>query len=217
MKKIADISKWQGNVVWAKAAAELEFVILRASCGISMDVKYLRNVEGCVQHGIPFGAYHYVKAGTAEEARREASYFVFCTEKAAKQPSFFIADIEYEAQTQMTTEAVCVAFLDELRKLGCKKIGLYINTRYKWAGAAIGMCDIVWIPHWGLNDGNIPADKYKPSCPHELWQYTSCGRLAGVNGNVDLSLLSGGKPLDFFTGVETIPAPFIRQASPPGK
>lgn len=207
MKKIADISKWQGNVVWAKAAAELEFVILRASCGISMDVKYLRNVEGCVQHGIPFGAYHYVKAGTAEEARREASYFVFCTEKAAKQPSFFIADIEYEAQTQMTTEAVCVAFLDELRKLGCKKIGLYINTRYKWAGAAIGMCDIVWIPHWGLNDGNIPADKYKPSCPHELWQYTSCGRLAGVNGNVDLSLLSGGKPLDFFTGVETIPAP----------
>lgn len=88
MKKIADISKWQGNVVWAKAAAELEFVILRASCGISMDVKYLRNVEGCVQHGIPFGAYHYVKAGTAEEARREASYFVFCTEKAAKQPSF---------------------------------------------------------------------------------------------------------------------------------
>nr|DAU73873.1 MAG TPA: hypothetical protein [Caudoviricetes sp.] len=207
MKKIADISKWQGNVVWAKAAAELEFVILRASCGISMDVKYLRNVEGCVQNGIPFGAYHYVKAGTAEEARREASYFVFCTEKAAKQPSFFIADIEYEAQTQMTTEAVCVAFLDELRKLGCKKIGLYINTRYKWAGAAIGMCDIVWIPHWGLNDGNIPADKYKPSCPHELWQYTSCGSLAGVNGSVDLSLLSGGKPLDFFTGVETIPAP----------
>lgn len=78
-----------GQCCLAKAAAELEFVILRASCGISMDVKYLRNVEGCVQNGIPFGAYHYVKAGTAEEARREASYFVFCTGKGGKAAVFF--------------------------------------------------------------------------------------------------------------------------------
>ena len=122
---IADISKWQGNVDWETASKELEFVILRASCGLdSMDTKYLRNVDGCVRNGVPFGAYHYVKAGTAEDARREARFFVSCVKKAAKQPSFFVADIEYEAQTQTTTEPVCVAFLDELRKLGCAKIGL---------------------------------------------------------------------------------------------
>ena len=43
---IADISKWQGNVDWETASKELEFVILRASCGLdSMDGKYLRNVD----------------------------------------------------------------------------------------------------------------------------------------------------------------------------
>lgn len=197
---IADISKWQGNVDWETASKELEFVILRASCGLdSMDTKYLRNVDGCVRNGVPFGAYHYVKAGTSEDARREARFFVSCAKKAAKQPSFFVADIEYEAQTQTTTEPVCVAFLDELRKLGCAKIGLYINTRYKWAGAVIGMCDIMWIPHWGKNDGAIPADSAKPKWPHDIWQYTSKGRLAGIKGNVDLNVLTGRKPLGYFT------------------
>lgn len=200
MKKIADISKWQGDVDWEKAVTELDLAILRASCGESMDTKYLRNVEGCIQNGVPFGAYHYVKAGTVEDAKKEAQFFVSCANKAAKQPSFFIADIEYEAQTKTTTEAVCVAFLEELRKLGCTKIGLYINTRYKWAGAAISMCDIMWIPHWGKNDGNVPEDKYKSSYPHDIWQYTSKGSLAGVKGNVDLNTLTGSKPMEYFTG-----------------
>ena len=203
MKKIADVSKWQGDVDWAQAATELELVILRASCGEGMDTKYLRNAEGCIENGIPFGAYHYVKAGTAEAARMEAQFFVSCTKKAAKQPSFFVADIEYEAQTKDTTEAVCVAFLEELRKLGCKKIGMYINTRYKWAGAAIAMCDVMWIPHWGKNDGNVPEDKYKSNNPHDLWQYTSKGTLTGVKGDVDLNLLTGGKPLEWFTETGT--------------
>lgn len=204
---IADISKWQGNVDWSAASKELELAILRASCGQdTIDAKYLRNVEGCVQYNVPFGAYHYVKAGTAEEAKKEAQFFVLCANKAAKRPSFFIADIEYEAQTKETTEAVCTAFLSELRKQGCEKIGLYINTRYKWAGAAIDMCDIMWIPHWGKNDGNVPADESKPKYPHDIWQYTSKGRVSGISGNVDMNQLSGNKPLEYFTSSTTTAA-----------
>ena len=198
-KKIADISVYQGDVDWQKAAQELSFCILRASIGEKSDTKYLRNVDGCIQNNVPFGAYHYVKAGTAEAARAEARYFVNWTNYAPAKPLFYIADIEYEAQNKNTTEPVCVAFLDELRKLGCGKIGLYINTRYKWAGAAIGMCDIMWIPHWGLNDGEVPASKYEPTNPCDLWQYTSKGKLAGVKGNVDLSAVHGGRDVSFFT------------------
>ena len=62
------------------------------------------------------------------------------------------------------------------------------------------MCDIMWIPHWGKNDGNVPADKYKSSHPHDIWQYTSKGSLAGVSGNVDLNQLTGTKPLSYFIG-----------------
>ena len=209
MGKIADISKWQGNVDWQAAAKELDFTILRASCGTSEDTKYERNVNGCIENGIPFGAYHYVKAGTAEDAVKEAQTFLKVTAAKQRKPVFYIADIEYEAQTKTTTEKVCVAFLQTLRDAGCEKIGLYINTRYNWAGKAIDMCDIMWIPHWGKNDGSIPADQYKSSHPHDLWQYTSKGTLAGVKGNVDLNVLTGSKVLSYFTesgqnGVQTL-------------
>lgn len=200
MGKIADISKWQGNVNWPEAAKELDFVILRASCGTSEDTKYERNVDACIENGIPFGAYHYVKAGDADAARAEAEAFLKVTASKNRRPAFYIADIEYEAQTKTTTEAVCVAFLQTLRDHCCEKIGLYINTRYNWAGKAIDMCDIMWIPHWGKNDGEVPADSYKSSHPHDLWQYTSKGSLAGVSGNVDLNQLTGTKPMSYFIG-----------------
>ena len=202
--KIADVSKWQGTINWKKAAKELSFVILRASCGSGMDSKFLENVEGCRKNGIPFGVYHYVMAGNANDACKEASYFVQCVEKASTSPKFYIADIEYKAQNEETTEEVCVAFLETLRAKGCEKIGLYINQRYKWAGKAIGMCDIMWIPHWGSNDGKIPTeDRFKPKYPHDLWQYTSKGRVDGIDGNVDLSVLTGTKPLEYFIGEKT--------------
>lgn len=202
--KIADVSKWQGAINWKKAAKELSFVILRASCGSGMDSKFLENVEGCRKNGIPFGVYHYVMAGNANDACKEANYFVQCVEKASTAPKFYIADIEYKAQNEETTEEVCAAFLETLRAKGCEKIGLYINQRYKWAGKAIGMCDIMWIPHWGSNDGKIPTeDRFKPKYPHDLWQYTSKGRVDGIDGNVDLSVLTGTKPLEYFIGEKT--------------
>ena len=182
MKKIADISHYQGSINWTEARKELSLVIFRASVGMKQDQKYLGNASAC---GIPYGVYHYVKAGTAEEAEQEARFFVESANRAAGKPLFYIADIEYKAQTAATTEAVCVAFLETLQKLGCANIGLYINTRYPWAGTAIGMCDIMWIPHWGKNDGEVPAAQYMPKHACDLWQYTSKGRVNGIKGNVD--------------------------------
>lgn len=194
--KIADISHYQGDINWELARKELELIIFRASVGSNKDKNYLSYTAEC---GVPYGAYHYVKAGTAAEARTEARFFVECANAAKQKPLFYIADIEYEAQNATTTEPVCIAFLEELRALGCKKIGLYINTRYKWAGAAINMCDIMWIPHWGKNDGDVPADQYKPKYYNDLWQYTSRGSINGIKGNVDLNMLNGDKSLSYFT------------------
>ena len=201
--KIADISSYQGKIDWAKARTELELVIFRASVGLNKDTKYLSYTKNC---GLPYGAYHYVKAGTAAEAKKEAQLFIEAANAAAKKPYFYIADIEYKAQTSKTTEAVCVAFLEELRRAGCKKIGLYINTRYKWAGKAIDMSDIIWIPHWGENkNGEVPGEAAKPDYYHDIWQYTSTGKVSGIKGNVDLDMLAGHKDLSYFTTYE-VPA-----------
>ena len=196
MKRIADISHHDHTINWELARKELDFVILRASAGDVKDTKYLQNALECE---LPYGAYHYVKAGTEKDARVEARFFVKCADAAWQKPLFYIADIEYEAQNEKTTEPVCVAFLDELRKLGCKKIGMYINRKYKYAGKAINMCDIMWIPHWGKDDGTIPPDSSKPKYYNDIWQYTSHGKLAGAPKLVDLNILNGNKPLEYFT------------------
>lgn len=197
--KIADISTYQGKVNWDVARKELGYVIFRASIGTKIDDRYIYNANNC---GIPFGVYHYVKAGTADEARTEARFFIEAVNQAAMKPTFYFADIEYKLQNKATTEPVCVAFLDELRKNGCEKIGLYINTRYKWAGKAIDMCDAMWIPHYGKNRGDIPEEQYQPKHYCDLWQYTSKGTVAGIKGNVDLSILFGNKTIEYFTGTE---------------
>jgi len=195
--KIADISQHQGAIYWSEARKELSYAIFRASIGMKADTRYLDYTRNC---GLPYSAYHYVKAGTAQEAREEARVFVTCANKATVKPAIHFADIEFETQTEQTTEAVCVAFLDELRRLGCERIGLYINRKYKWAGKAIGMCDVMWIPHWGLNDGNVPAAKYEPKDPCDLWQFTSHGHVSGIDTRVDLNMLMGGRTLEWLAG-----------------
>lgn len=195
-KKIADISENQGTIDWPKAREEMTMAILRASIGDRMDRKYIEYAKEC---GVPHGAYHFVKAATAEEAIKEARFFVACANQSEQKPLFYIGDIESKAQTKDNTEEVCTAFLQELRAQGCKKIGLYINTRYTWSGAAIAMCDIMWIPHWGKNDGDIPEKQYAPKYPCDIWQYTSKGKITGIQGNVDLNVLQGSKPMEWFT------------------
>lgn len=195
MKKIADISQHDHPIDWNLARIELDLVIFRASIGTTIDKYYIQYAK---ESKVPYGVYHYVTATTAKDSREQARFFVDSANKAYKKPLFYIADIEGDRFDSENTEPVCVAFLEELRKLGCKKIGLYINRKYKYAGKAINMCDIIWIPHWGKNDGNIPGDAGKPKYYNDLWQYTSQGTLAGLNEDVDLNLLNGNKTLDYF-------------------
>lgn len=183
---IADISSYQGDIDWVKARKKLDFIIFRSSVGSKADARYESYAHEC---GVPYAAYHYVKSGSEAEARAEAEFFVRCANKGT--PVFYVADIEYTTQTKVTTEAVCVAFLQRLRELGCKRVGLYIGqSRYPWAGRAIGMADIVWIPRYGKNTG-VPAEQYRPIYPHHLWQYTSVGAVDGIKGAVDLNLMAG--------------------------
>lgn len=193
---IADISHHDGDIDWDVARTELDMVIFRSSIGLKPDTRYAEYANAC---GIPFGVYHYIKAGNASEAKKEARYFFEKANVPSEKPLFYVGDIEHETQTRETTEEVCRAFLEEMRALGCKKVGLYIGQkRYAYAGDAIKLYDFIWIPNWGKDDGTVP-DK-GPKYPCDLWQYTSKGLLSGVNEYVDLNVLHGNKGLDWFTG-----------------
>ena len=68
------------------------------------------------------------------------------------------------------------AFIDELRRLGAGKVGLYVGHHtYLSFGARNIEVDFVWIPRYGGN---------KPAYPCDMWQYTDSGMFLGLGNAI---------------------------------
>ena len=195
---IIDVSKYQGEIDWGKAFADLDFAILRSSVGVNRDARYDEYVAGCTRYGIPYHAYHYIKAGDEAVARTEAK--VMADACAGTRPLFYVIDAEYSGIKADRARAVCEAFEAGLRHyIGQDiRVAVYIGHHlYKSWALDYKRYAYVWIPRYGSNDG---PPQTPPDYPCDLWQYTSAGRVSGIDGNVDLDMSMGTKPMVFFTG-----------------
>lgn len=194
---IADLSHYQGTINWKEASPHLDFVILRATVGSNKDNKYKEYATNCRAYKVPFGTYHYVKATTEEEARAEANHFYDTA--SLENPLFYVADIEYDPTLEAGYDKIGYAFLEQLKKRGAKKLGLYIAQRfYPKCELCQKIIDFNWIPRYGKDTGLFDP-QYIPTCDYDIHQYTSKGYLAGTDGTVDLNRLSGTKSVEWFT------------------
>lgn len=201
-EKIVDISKYQANVDYDKLIGDTALIILRAGYkgtagGIHEDQKFEEHAQALKDKNVPFGVYFYSIASDEAEAREEAQAFVNYASKY--KPLFWAMDAE---KAEITQGAV-IAFADELRKQGAKKVGCYVAhhlyKQYDFADARNSF-DFVWIPRYGKNDGTVEGST-EPAYSCDLWQFTSTGSVAGISGNVDLNKITAqGKPLSWFTG-----------------
>ncbi|MBF7156024.1 GH25 family lysozyme [Bacillus albus] len=187
MGQIVDISKWNGNINWPVAKQYLDFVIARVQDGSNyVDPLYKGYVQSMKQHNIPFGNYAFCRFVSVEDARVEARDF---WNRGDKSATIWVADVEVKTMDDM--RAGTQTFIDELYRLGAKKVGLYVGHHmYAPFGMANVKCDFVWIPRYGGN---------KPAYPCDIWQYTETGNVPGI-GKCDLNSLIGNKSLAWFTG-----------------
>jgi peptidoglycan hydrolase-like protein with peptidoglycan-binding domain/GH25 family lysozyme M1 (1,4-beta-N-acetylmuramidase) len=191
--KIVDISKYQPTVNYDKLIGDTALIILRAGYrgtagGISEDQKFQLHASELRKRGVRFGVYFYSIATNEDKAREEARMFYSYAKDY--NPLFWAMDAEKDA---ITTGAI-VAFIDELRKLGAKKVGCYVANhlynKYDYSSIADHM-DFTWIPRYGST---------KPVHKCDLWQFTSTGSANGINGNVDMSRITGeGHDIAWFT------------------
>lgn len=192
MGVIGDFSH-HNTINWSRAYKQLDFAILRVQDGSRViDRKYQENVTGCKAYGVPFGNYAFCRFVSINDAKKEAQDF---WERGDKNATIWFADIEVDTMDDM--RAGTQAFIDELYRLGAKRVGVYVgHHKYKqYQVEKLQRVDVVWIPRYGGN---------KPAYPCDLWQYTETGRMDGVSGDVDLNYLTGSKPLEWFTNkVET--------------
>lgn len=187
-----DISKWNYPIEWDVAKTHIDFIIARVQDGSNyQDPYYNEYVREMKKRNIPFGNYAFCRFVSENDARIEARDF---WNRGDKSATVWVADVEVKTMDDMKEGTQ--AFIDELRKLGAKKVGLYVGHHmYEPFGMKNVKCDFVWIPRYG---------GLRPKYPCDIWQYTETGHINGI-GKCDLNYLIGEKSLTYFTEGNVIP------------
>ncbi len=127
-----DVSYWQGDVDWKKAASQIDFVILRAGHSPYADTLFDYNASQCEKYHIPYGVYWYSTAKTKKQAKKEAKKVI----KALKNytpdlPVFW--DVEDSSVigkvSNSTMSKMAFAFCNTVAKAGYKA-GVYSSSYY---------------------------------------------------------------------------------------
>lgn len=146
------------------------------------DARFEQNYAAAKAAGMPVGFYHYSYAKTVERAKTELNCVLqWAKGKQFELPVYF--DIEDRSQEKLGKKCLTdmtVAFCEGLTKAGYYA-GVYANKYW-----LTSLLDYERIKKW-----TIWVAQYAEKCtfdkPYDLWQYTSKGRAAGVDGNVDLN------------------------------
>ncbi|MBQ7214325.1 MAG: peptidoglycan-binding protein [Bacteroidales bacterium] len=193
--QIIDISKHQGSIDFDALKSAAALVIVRASCGSDKDIRFDEYARNMVQRNIPFGVYCYSYARDATKGEDEARKIVQYA--SAYNPLFYCID----AEESCITQAGVKAFDKTLRDLGVKRVGAYVaHHRYKeyGFGSLRSLFDFIWIPRYKSTDDGM-ATGTVPSFECDLWQYSSNGVVPGINGRVDMNIITGtGHDLKWF-------------------
>lgn len=197
-KRGIDISAHQGNIDLAALKSQIDFVIIRVGYGTSgtLDTKFKRNADLCVQLGIPFGFYWYSYALNVEGARREAEAFLNAIEPYKDKYSygcwFDMEDADgYKRKNGMpsnqTLREMCAMFCKIVESSGYYA-GIYASS--SWFNNQLNADEIKpydkWIAQWPTSGGKQTALNTSPDSRNSsMWQFTSAGRFNGYNGNLD--------------------------------
>lgn len=190
-----DVSSYQGKINWKEVSeAGIKFVIARSTVrGGEMDSQFENNYKGAKKYGIPFAAYHFSYFLTEEQARKDAKNLITKL-KGRKMPIYL--DLEWEQQTGLGKRKVtdiAIAFVKTMQAAGYEthiysNTNWYLNYFYPNEFKALG-CKF-WLAAYGRDTG-YPDTRYKPNKGEYIWQYTSKGRVNGINEPVDMDIMYG--------------------------
>lgn len=192
---IIDVSSHNGNINWEKVKeAGIKGAMIRVGyrgygdATIVEDDCFQKNIAGAKDAGLKVGVYFFSQATTPEEAIEEAEYVTkkiwgrgvtlpvaFDMEPFMGNERFINHDIK--SKTEMAD-----AFLKVISKFGYEPI-LYGNPT--WLSNDVDISKLTEYPVW------LAHYTFSTEWPYafRMWQFTSQGRVSGINGDVDLNLI----------------------------
>lgn len=180
-----DASKYQGTIDWKKAkAGGVKFAMLKAvstnRTGLYIDPYFERNYAECKRLGIPVGVYYYTYAQDKAYADKELALLKKAI--AGKQFEFpIVVDVEDNKLKPLSKAALTDLIEYAVKTIESWQCYAMVYTYLSYSRVELDMNRLakydLWIAHYASACG------YKGA--HGMWQYTSTGKVAGVNGNVD--------------------------------
>ena len=185
-----DVSSYQGKPDWPKVSnSGVKFAILRIHQKSGVDTSFEHNYKGCKSNGILIGGYKYSYALTSAQAIEEAENVISVLGgRGLDFPVFY--DLEWAQQRSLGKQAIeniAVAFLTRIKKAGYKA-GIYCNLDWynNVLSDALKQYDC-WIARYPASDNGSVQERLRPNVGVG-WQYSSKGKVSGINGNVDMDV-----------------------------
>ena len=190
-----DVSRYQEKIAWDEVAGDgIEYAFIRLGIrgytegDIVEDSTFTYNIEGALDNGIEAGVYFFTQATSVEEAKEEAQYVLDTLEpynvtypvvldvEAVSNKNARTADLTKEERTEY-----CIAFCDMIRQAGYTPM-IYGNLK-----TFMLMLDIEQLESYDKWFAHYDEDVYYPY-DFKVWQYTDTGKVAGINGDVDINI-----------------------------
>ena len=187
MPEIMDVSRWQGRIDWnaVKRSGKIDGVMLRVlgSKGGKpyVDPAFERNYAACTVRGIPVGGYYYTCAVTPRQTAEELAALRATLEGKTFQYPLAI-DVESAGLRVLAPEALAARVAEAAAQLEAWGLYAMVYTYTNFADTALAMHELTNFDLWIAD-----YRSKRPSRKHGMWQYTSKGRVAGIDGPVDLS------------------------------
>ena len=191
-----DVSYYQGDIDWEKVAADgIDFAIIR--CGfrgygsegrMHVDDAFYTNIKGAQAAGLDVGVYFFSQAVTLAEAREEAAMTLeLIRGYDIRYPVVF----DWEQITasgsrtaspnwKMVSDCITV-FCDEIAAHGYTPMA-YFNKAMSYL--RLDMEQVQAYDGWLAWYHNYMDYLYD----FQMWQYSSTGRVDGIEGNVDMNI-----------------------------
>ncbi|MCY8025650.1 glycoside hydrolase family 25 protein [Bacillus sonorensis] len=177
-----DVSHWQGDINWKKVAGDgIDFAFIKATEGTTLkDKKFEKNVSGANAAGIKTGAYHFARFGSKSEALAEAKFFLSTVKKVSlTYPLVLDLEVNQRNVSKSILTDAAVTFLREIEKAG------YFAMIYSGKSFLETCLDesklkpfALWVARYSSKLGRDT----------DIWQYSDCGKVSGISGNVDMNI-----------------------------
>lgn len=197
-RKGIDVAKWNGTIDWAKVKkAGIEFVVLKViDKSNKTEESFIRNYAGATAQGLPVDVYNYLYTTTESSAITAAKAVV--NTLAGRKVGKVWADVEDACLKNKSIQLIRIinTYKAVIEAAGYEfgvYTGLSFYNSYIKPYREYIDCEF-WIARYPstkeMSITSMPAASKKPSIFHVLWgwQYSSHGKVPGINSYVDLDI-----------------------------